>query len=375
MEEFNETEVSWLQPSAEELIRELLDEKTPLFTTAEATESEPNARESIINKLVSTVYSGPTIHDVESALSTRVPTVSGNLNNRCRFSLPEKSFGKMDSKYTLRMKMCDNGIVDDGYKWRKYGQKSIKNSPNPRSYYRCTNPRCNAKKQVERSLEDPETLIITYEGLHLHYTSHFLLSRPQDYIYARNHVAKKQKFQSSIEAEVPDYVSLEPTVESPLILATQQSKPEVGESGSQGLDKTTDIVDDSMQDVFEDVKHGSQGLLEDVVPLLDSNSKIAPSKKLGAFDLVEKTKYLFVRVDDFVGRVTVELNETQADEAFTFATFSDEAEPDTIDTQILSTYNWPKVYHTSRLWYIRVNIIDAHNIFVSGANVIENFLH
>lgn len=44
-----------------------------------------------------------------------------------------------------------------------------------RSYYRCTNPRCNAKKQVERSTEEPDTLVVTYEGLHLHYTySHFL---------------------------------------------------------------------------------------------------------------------------------------------------------------------------------------------------------
>lgn len=23
-------------------------------------------------------------------------------------------------------------IMDDGYKWRKYGKKSVKNSPNPR---------------------------------------------------------------------------------------------------------------------------------------------------------------------------------------------------------------------------------------------------
>lgn len=60
-------------------------------------------------------------------------------------------------------------MADDGYKWRKYGQKFIKNSPNPRSYYKCTNPRCGAKKQVERSIDEPETLIITYEGLHLHF--------------------------------------------------------------------------------------------------------------------------------------------------------------------------------------------------------------
>lgn len=26
-------------------------------------------------------------------------------------------------------------ILDDGFKWRKYGKKSVKNSPNPRYLY------------------------------------------------------------------------------------------------------------------------------------------------------------------------------------------------------------------------------------------------
>nr|GEX65802.1 probable WRKY transcription factor 49 [Tanacetum cinerariifolium] len=77
-----------------------------------------------------------------------------------------------NNKYILKMKSSSNIIADDGYKWRKYGQKSIKNSSNPRSYYKCTNPHCGAKKQVERSNDDPDTLIITYEGLHLHYMAH-----------------------------------------------------------------------------------------------------------------------------------------------------------------------------------------------------------
>lgn len=42
-----------------------------------------------------------------------------------------------------------------------------------RSYYKCTNPRCGAKKQVERSMDEPDTLIITYEGLHLHFAYPF----------------------------------------------------------------------------------------------------------------------------------------------------------------------------------------------------------
>ncbi|XP_050382152.1 WRKY transcription factor 71-like [Argentina anserina] len=58
--------------------------------------------------------------------------------------------------------------LEDGYRWRKYGQKAVKNSPYPRSYYRCTTQKCNVKKRVERSLQDPAIVITTYEGQHNH---------------------------------------------------------------------------------------------------------------------------------------------------------------------------------------------------------------
>ncbi|KAK9021494.1 hypothetical protein V6N11_011481 [Hibiscus sabdariffa] len=63
--------------------------------------------------------------------------------------------------------------LEDGYRWRKYGQKAVKNSPFPRSYYRCTNSKCLVKKRVERSSEDPTIVITTYEGQHCHHSVAF----------------------------------------------------------------------------------------------------------------------------------------------------------------------------------------------------------
>ncbi|KAL5197479.1 hypothetical protein ABZP36_000991 [Zizania latifolia] len=59
-------------------------------------------------------------------------------------------------------------LLDDGYRWRKYGQKAMKGNPYPRSYYKCTYLGCDVKKQIERSVEEPNAVITTYEGKHIH---------------------------------------------------------------------------------------------------------------------------------------------------------------------------------------------------------------
>uniref|UniRef100_A0A5B7CCI7 Putative WRKY transcription factor 12 n=1 Tax=Davidia involucrata TaxID=16924 RepID=A0A5B7CCI7_DAVIN len=93
-------------------------------------------------------------------------------NSWWRSSSSEKSKVKVRRKLR-EPRFCfqtrsDIDVLDDGYKWRKYGQKVVKNSLHPRSYYRCTHSNCRVKKRVERLSEDCRMVITTYEGRHNH---------------------------------------------------------------------------------------------------------------------------------------------------------------------------------------------------------------
>lgn len=60
-------------------------------------------------------------------------------------------------------------LTDDGFAWRKYGQKIILNAQHPRNYYRCTHKidqGCQATKQVQQISENPTKYRIIYHGRH-----------------------------------------------------------------------------------------------------------------------------------------------------------------------------------------------------------------
>lgn len=70
-------------------------------------------------------------------------------------------------EYNQNKSWSQNRKSDDGYNWRKYGQKQVKGSENPRSYYKCTFANCSMKKKVETDLDGRITEIV-YKGNHNH---------------------------------------------------------------------------------------------------------------------------------------------------------------------------------------------------------------
>ncbi|VVB11048.1 unnamed protein product [Arabis nemorensis] len=99
-------------------------------------------------------------------------SIGGELDDPSR-SKRRKS-EKQSSEAGVSQGSVESDSLEDGFRWRKYGQKVVGGNTYPRSYYRCTSANCRARKHVERASDDPRAFITTYEGKH----NHHLLFRP-----------------------------------------------------------------------------------------------------------------------------------------------------------------------------------------------------
>ncbi|XP_020547504.1 probable WRKY transcription factor 30 isoform X1 [Sesamum indicum] len=76
---------------------------------------------------------------------------------------------KSSDSISVRRHRAPEELDDDGYCWRKYGQKDILGAKYPRSYFRCLyryTQGCMATKQVQRSDDEPLIYDTTYTGKH-----------------------------------------------------------------------------------------------------------------------------------------------------------------------------------------------------------------
>ncbi|KAJ0112487.1 hypothetical protein Patl1_00579 [Pistacia atlantica] len=155
--------------------------------------SSPKTRQLLIQKILSTY------EKALSVLNSGASPVDRKLNNNITILASPYSFPKCSptnealdqdckdqchskdvykkrktmARWTEQVKVCSGtgleGPLDDGYCWRKYGQKDILGASYPRGYYRCTHRHaqgCLATKLVQRSDDDPTIFEVTYRGRH-----------------------------------------------------------------------------------------------------------------------------------------------------------------------------------------------------------------
>ncbi|GMI85227.1 hypothetical protein like AT4G26640 [Hibiscus trionum] len=126
---------------------------------------------------------GQMAHSIEPNSTPDLSPVTANddndddVENDDPFSKRRKMDGGIDITHVVKpireprvvvQTVSEVDILDDGYRWRKYGQKVVRGNPNPRSYYKCTAAGCPVRKHIERASHDLKAVITTYEGKHNH---------------------------------------------------------------------------------------------------------------------------------------------------------------------------------------------------------------
>ncbi|WVZ23848.1 hypothetical protein V8G54_002392 [Vigna mungo] len=131
----------------------------------------------------------PTFSDTTHGFTTGATSKNNNNIIKCK-NTNGGSKARLGPRVAFRTK-SELEVMDDGYKWRKYGKKSVKSSPNLRNYYKCSSGGCSVKKRVERDREDSSYVITTYEGVHNHESPFTTYYSPISFLHSDHSTSSK----------------------------------------------------------------------------------------------------------------------------------------------------------------------------------------
>jgi hypothetical protein len=135
---------------------------------------------------------GPVMHRMSTPLSAAAPAPvkqEAYQYQSLMMPVPAPVHTSVASTLASEVEKISDDPLTDEHKWRKYGQKQVKNSAYPRNYYKCTVQACPAKKHVEKFLDassnNKERLRTLYIGEHEHPTPcspHVHVHSQQDFL-------------------------------------------------------------------------------------------------------------------------------------------------------------------------------------------------
>ncbi|XP_050888390.1 probable WRKY transcription factor 14 [Lathyrus oleraceus] len=136
---------------------------------------EPSANIEITTAHFDLAYNHPSVlREIQrkcNQLPIQVPQTSFGVMPNTLSRHPNRKFWKRKNNNVkiLECHLSAEKIKEDPWTWRKYGEKIIKGSSHPRSYYKCSSFNvCSAKKIVEKSKTKENTYVVTYKGHHNH---------------------------------------------------------------------------------------------------------------------------------------------------------------------------------------------------------------
>ncbi|KAF8032472.1 hypothetical protein BT93_D1397 [Corymbia citriodora subsp. variegata] len=165
--------ISWEQ---HDLINELAHGKDlaqQLRNHLVSSSSSRQTREFLVEKILSCYQKSLAMLNCDSFVEEHGAAFSigtgGSPKNEGDAYKKRKTMPRWTEKVRVNSDAGLEGHPEDGYSWRKYGQKEILGASFPRGYYRCTHRNvqgCLATKQVQRSDQDPSVVEVTYRGRH-----------------------------------------------------------------------------------------------------------------------------------------------------------------------------------------------------------------